>query len=943
MSSEQIIVALDLETTGLDSTRDVIIEIGAVRFDGEEVLDEWSTFVNPHRKIPGAIVQLTGIKQSDVEDAPDLQSVLPALQRFVGNAPVLGHNVPFDLAFLNRAGVLKDAEAIDTYDIASAMLPSATSYSLGALAGQLGIELPATHRALDDARVTQAVYMQLWQQAMALPLKTLAEIVRAAGHVDWPGGPFFKAAMQIRAREQFTGGQPAPSGQPSDWDINDVWMLPDGPKSGGKRLRPKAIPDPVDTGAIAGLLEEDGALAAILPGFEYRPQQVAMLRAVGDALNNGTHLLIEAGTGVGKSMGYLIPAIHFATHNDERVVISTNTINLQEQLMTKDLPALKESLGIDFRSALLKGRSNYLCPRRLVALRRRGPTSRDEMRMLAKILVWLTQENTGDKGEISLRGPAERGVWSRLSAEDEGCTLDRCSTQMAGTCPFYQARQAANSAHILVVNHALLLADVAVSNRVLPEHRFVIIDEAHHLEDATTNGLSFRADPGSITRMLRDLGTRNSGILGDVLANCRSALPEDYYLTLEDYVIRIEEASSATITHVDLLFNNLQTFIQNHVRVNTSDYSQQIRIQAPLRLQPDWEEVEIAADNLARFTHAIAEAMTRLAGGLGDLENFDIPEYEDLVASASSASRRFNALHSRLYETIFEPDANTIYWVEFRADNQRMSLHAAPLHVGPMVEEHLWHTKDCIIMTSATLQTNDSFSFIRERLNADEASELALGSPFDYETSTLLYLVNDIPEPADRHGFQRAVEQGLIDLCRATEGRALVLFTSHAQLRQTSEAISDTLSASGIVVYDQSSGSSRNQLLESFRSTPKSVLLGTRSYWEGVDVPGEELSVLVIVRLPFAVPSDPIFAARGETFESPFMEYAIPESIIRFRQGFGRLIRRKDDRGVVAIFDRRIISKQYGQYFIDSLPQCTVVRGSIRDLPDQAAEWLSSS
>jgi DNA polymerase-3 subunit epsilon/ATP-dependent DNA helicase DinG len=257
------------------------------------------------------------------------------------------------------------------------------------------------------------------------------------------------------------------------------------------------------------------------------------------------------------------------------------------------------------------------------------------------------------------------------------------------------------------------------------------------------------------------------------------------------------------------------------------------------------------------------------------------------------------------------------------------------------MEKHLWYQKMSVILTSATLTTAGEFNYLRGRLNAEDAYELALGSPFDYENSTLLYIPNDIPEPNDRRGHQRAVETTLIRLCSATGGKALVLFTSYAQLRRTSQAISSPLSNQGIIVYEQGEGASPHTLLESFRSADRSVLLGTRAFWEGVDVPGEDLSVLVIVKLPFDVPSDPIVSARSETFEDPFYQYALPEAILRFRQGFGRLIRTQSDRGVVLLLDRRVLTKRYGQFFIDSLPPCTRRVGPVSRIPQEATRWLN--
>jgi DNA polymerase-3 subunit epsilon/ATP-dependent DNA helicase DinG len=312
----------------------------------------------------------------------------------------------------------------------------------------------------------------------------------------------------------------------------------------------------------------------------------------------------------------------------------------------------------------------------------------------------------------------------------------------------------------------------------------------------------------------------------------------------------------------------------------------------------------------------------------------------DLAQGLRTAGRSLADLFSNLNHMIFEPDPQRIYWAEFNARSGRTSLHTAPLEIGPLVERHVWREKESVILTSATLTTAGHFDYLRRRLRADDAEELALGSPFDFETATLLYLINDIAEPADGQSYQRAVEKGLIGLCKATHGRALVLFTSNVQLRTTAKAIAEPLSAEGIQVLEQSEGASRQALLERFRTSEGAVLLGTRSFWEGVDVPGEALSALAIVRLPFDVPSDPIIAARAETFDAPFDEYSLPEAVLRFRQGFGRLIRTQTDRGVVIVFDRRILSKPYGRAFLDSLPACTVRAGRLADLPAAAARWL---
>jgi ATP-dependent DNA helicase DinG len=346
-----------------------------------------------------------------------------------------------------------------------------------------------------------------------------------------------------------------------------------------------------------------------------------------------------------------------------------------------------------------------------------------------------------------------------------------------------------------------------------------------------------------------------------------------------------------------------------------------------------WDQLRGPMATMVQNLGEMAESMMSLSESVG-------ASAEDLAVSARTASRDLAEIVTHLDHMIFEGGRETIFWLEIHPTRGRLSLHAAPLEVGPLIERYLWHEKECVIMTSATLTTTGEFDYIRRRLNADEADELALGSPFDFETSTMLYLIDDIPEPSDRSAYQSAVERGLIALCRATRGRALVLFTSYEQLRRTARAITDPLAAKGIIVYEQGEGASRHSLLESFRTTDQAVLLGTRSFWEGVDVAGEALSVLAIIRLPFDVPSDPIVAARAETFEFPFDEYSVPEAILRFRQGFGRLIRTRSDRGVVVSFDRRLLTKRYGRAFIDSLPRCTTSNGTLADLPKAATRWL---
>ena len=928
------LVAIDLETTGLDPLKDAIIEIAAVRFSGTRVEAEWTSLINPARAIPPLITQLTGINNDMVRNAPPIKAVIQELADFVGDSPVVGHNVQFDLGFLHKNGILGLAEPIDTYELAAVLMPTASRYNLGSLGQILGILIPNSHRALDDARLAHAVYLKLYERATQMPIELLAEIVRDSESVNWDAGWFFGQIMRARARQPIGARQVQQHDYGALFASTAAVLLPP--------LTPPETLTPLNVDEVAALLEYGGPFARYFAGYEQRSQQVEMLRAVTRAFSDGYHLMVEAGTGTGKSFAYLVPAALWSMQNNARVVISTNTITLQEQLINKDIPDLRNALGLDLRAVVLKGRSNYLCPRRLEALRTRAPENADEIRVMSKVLVWLSEGGSGDRSEINLNGPNEREVWSRLSADDEGCKAEVCMSRTGGACPFYRSRMAAQSAHLIIVNHALLLSDVVTGNRVLPDYSYLVVDEGHHLEAASTNALSYKITQNDLARMLRELGGASSGILGRLLNQMHNLLnPAE----LASVTTSMQRATDLAFRLENLMTQFLRTvdFFMDHIRdgAPVSSYGQQVRILPATRTLPAWTEVEMAWDSTGEIMSQLLILVGQIHQNVTD--TFDQPpeEMEDTIGNLGNIIRRLTEAQAYMAALVSQPDSNYIYWVEIQPNTNRLALQIAPLHIGPLMEQFLWHEKSSIVVTSATLTTQGEFEYLKSRLNADEADELVLGSPFDYETSTLLYLPNDIPEPNDANGYQRAVDQSLVRLAKSSSGRMLVLFTSYAQLRKTSQAITSPLLEEDIQVYEQGEGASANTLLETFRGTEKAVLLGTRAFWEGVDIPGNALSVLVIVKLPFDVPSDPIVAARSETFDDPFNEYHLPEAILRFRQGFGRLIRTQSDRGVVAVLDKRLLSKRYGRSFLDSLPDCKVQVGSLHDLPALTARWLN--
>ena len=923
------IVAIDIETTGLNDTRDAIIEIGAVKFKGHRVEDEWSTLINPKRHIPEFITGLTGISDIEVRNAPQILEAAPELERFIGNAPVVGHNVRFDLGFLQKLGLCPYNEVIDTYELASVLMPTASRYNLGSLGKQLGILLPATHRALDDARVTMAAFNRLLAMAGELPMELVEEIVRLSEPIAWDAAWLFQEVLRTQAKKGVQSKR-VKKKDAGTWFDDSKYPPLDNPEN------PRAL----DAEEVASVLEYGGPFSQYFNSFEQRPEQVDMLRSVANALSYGSHLMVEAGTGVGKSFAYLVPAALFALQNNTRVVVSTNTINLQDQLIQRDLPNLSQALNLDFRFAVLKGRSNYLCPRRLENLRHFGPRTTDEMRVLAKVIVWQMTNQSGDRSELNLTGPAEREVWVRLSAEDDACTTETCMKRTGGACPFHRAKTASQNAHVLVVNHALLLSDVATGSKVLPEYSHLIIDEGHHLESATTNALSFKLSQFDLERMMKEIGGPNAGVLGHILSETKDVLrPSDFGLLQQkvsratDMSFRIEQVNREFFSALGE-FARLQREGQPQ-----SNYAWQSRILPATRTLPYWDEVEIAWDTADTTIQLLLRALEEIYTNLADLYAEGHDNLQDVMADLSNVARRLTEAESNVTGMISKPNNGLVYWIEVQPSGNKLSLNAAPLSVGPLIEKYLWHEKRSVILTSATLTAHGEFQYLRNTLGADEADEMQLGSPYDYESAALLYIANDVPEP-NVNGYQQQLDRAIVNTAKATGGRMLVLFTSYAALKKTAQAITGPLAREDIYVYEQGDGASPNALLESFKATERAVLLGTKSFWEGVDVPGESLSVVVITKLPFDVPTDPLIAARSEIYEDSFQQYYLPEAILKFRQGFGRLIRTASDRGVVAILDRRVLTKQYGRLFLESLPQCTARQGPAMNLPREASKWL---
>jgi ATP-dependent DNA helicase DinG len=683
----------------------------------------------------------------------------------------------------------------------------------------------------------------------------------------------------------------------------------------------------------------EGPLAASLDGFEHREEQVRMAFAAAEAFNGNRIALIEAGTGTGKSLAYLVPALTWAVANKERVVVSTNTINLQEQLTRKDLPLLAKRLPAPFRAVLVKGRSNYLCLRKLETVKAEPALFPDEAGAeLQAILEWSGKTAEGCRNDLSFIPKDE--VWEEVACEADQCTRARCPHY--AKCFFYSARREAAGADLLVVNHALLMADVAVraeagagSSGVLPPFDRLIFDEGHHLEEVATSHLSAQVSRQGLLKLLGRLQhprKQQRGLLPLLSTRLSKDIPEeldDLYMEISGILetVLVPERSGLA----DAVSRGLDAVafaLLEHLNAGDRTGEFKLRVAGELYGTEFWGTMEERLRDLSRRLATYATAMKNFAKAC---EKLPQPVVEKLAGPLVDLKGIRGRLESAAADLTFfiSRDEGFCRWFEAKRGGKGLSvrLSTAPLEVAETVKRVILDRFKTVIVTSATLAVGERFDYLKDRTGvslADPArvTELLLPSPFDYANQAFVGIPADIPEPTDRR-FGPALEEHLLKALTISGGRAFVLFTSYDLMGKTYSALARKLEALGLTPMRQGE-INRHLLLGRFRKERNPVLFGTDSFWEGVDVKGKGLELVVITRLPFRVPTEPVLEARAESLAArggdPFREYTVPQAVIRFKQGFGRLIRHRDDRGGVLILDSRVLSKPYGRFFLKSLP-----------------------
>lgn len=889
------IVGIDVETTSLTPETGDIIEVAAIRYDLTKPTsshlgtqsDELVSFAQPRQPLSAEIAAITGITRDMVATAPPFSKLIEKLSDFIGDSLVFAHNTSFDTGFLAYHGLnLKRNPVWDTFALASAAWPTAPSYNLGTLIAQLGLTADSEHRAGDDVRLTWQLLNKINQQ-LQLSKEThqqIVELLKKSNQEHYLG--LFTAASSVNSELSPTAGI---SASPDKGRLGGV--------SGG-------------IGGVSEIFSPNGLLAQSLPGFSHRPEQLAMAKQVEELIKNNEAGFIEAGPGTGKTYAYLVPLLHYLSQAEQEgavppVIISTYTKALQDQLL-HDVPELLKSLKLPYRVALLKGRRNYLCLTRLLKALQRDQLPADDAWLLIKLLVWLDQDTDGDLEQLNVSYQATH-LLHHLHADSISCRLT-CSKENPN-CPYQRARQRALKADIVIVNHALLAQPEGLVRRspqgeggdsILPLTHLVI-DEAHHLEEVARNASQ------------RDLSEhRVEEILSSVSQLAKSYPPQ---------------LKKRLITEAKQLLDTYQQFLQaatNFLDCHTT--SAHLRLTEALRRNASWQKVVHIGSTWRR--------QLQFLNGLLESGQEHIKDRE-LLASTIRETETFN-LELDIFLT---GSSERIQWISLSDEGLSATLCDEALSVDQLLS-HIFTSANSVTLTSATLTIAGSFDYIKKQLGLSSAHELKLDSSFSYRDQMLIYIVEDAMSPTAPN-FDIFTARQIEKIAKLLSGRVLGLFTSHQSVRTVYIKILDELNKANIKPLAQKMTGGRYNITNRFKKNPNSILLGTYSFWEGIDNPGDTLSCVVIPKLPFPLPHNPVHEALGEALSvSAFTSFSLPQMILKLRQGIGRLLRSASDSGVVVILDHRFLHREYGKLVLSSLPPATIHIGSQKDLISTLEKWF---
>ena len=936
LAGEEEYCFLDFEATGFDPARDRIIEVAAARVAGEEIMARCQSLVNPGMPIPAHVEILTGINGEMVAESPTMEEFFPTLREFVGDLAVVSYSrfeeVFLDVLYSTFAGVPFGNPYIDALDLALILLPSLRSHRQEDLAGMWGLSTGRAHRAADDVDTLISVYNILLGGLYNLPLPLIKAISDRA-----PAERGGLSRLLGKVLSERSGGRPVEGLKLGEFIKRDRSWEQTPPLVGDS---PSGA---IHAEEVHGVFGVEGPLAAQFSEYEERDEQLEMAEAARRAFQDGDILLVEAGTGTGKSLAYLVPGVLWARAVDMPLLVSTRTLNLQDQLSTKDLPLLQAGFGEGFFSySVLKGYKNYICLRKLQALVSGRKSLREEqLGIFGMLLSWLSEADSGDISMLNVQHL--RGLAELVLADHRECPGERCRFTRSGDCYYRRALYKAKRSHVVVVNHSLLLGGVGL--------RFggAVIDEAHTLEDAATEQFTREVSYSEAKRLLESLGPPrgDSGLLSEFAGEISGSLGTGDTKKIEGHMDEARETVGACLDDLEGAFIALADFHDGDEHrlydirfkeavVESSEYS---------RLSSESHAFESRLEKLAFQLSRIKTALEEAVKDRADLDY--------LLYDMEGKLARVLELKEDMGLIIDFGEDGFVRWATVAPPARLASqvLRASPADVGPFLREVLYEPLPSLVMTSGTLSVNESFEFFRSRVGLylpelETPRQLILDSSFDYARQMEVLILHDVAVP-DSNEYANQLPIVIGEVIRAAGGGVLALFTNRRLMEKVYDTLVHDLTREGLPLLCQLPGYSRRRLADEFEEDRRASLFGTSSFWEGVDARGETLRVVVVTRIPFESPGRPVFEARSDLLRregrSDFNELSLPLAALRLKQGVGRLIRTRQDSGQVIIMDSRIDGRRYGRLLLDSLPRARVKRIMMSDVGRAVSEFQKGS
>lgn len=877
------LIFIDLETTGLNPDCDKIIEIAAVWYEANGSKNIYQKLIDPEVEIPEFISRLTGIDNAMVDYAPRAEEIVKEVDKLFENKIIVAHNARFDVSFLEKLLSKKlDNKIIDTLDLCKLVFPEFDSYALRSIAAFFGFATQSDHRALSDVEILISVYDIIYENIKNISITVLEELKSLLWHEKYAlSFPFaevlnekisnnYEIVFDKKPSKQFTEIVRGTPKKNLSWDIS----------------------------AMEKMLIRGGEISNSIDGYEERKSQIIMMKAVAKSFQQSRHLIVEAGTGVGKSMAYLLPAVLWSLTQDEKVIIAAHTIALQEQLLNKEAVFLKYDIDLEFKTAVLKGRSNYFCMSKWLSYKSNAiKYSWNERIFTARICIWLSREHAGDRDYINLND-WENDIYMQLSSTAESCLGKGCPN--INMCFYDNAKQAAHQANVVIVNHSLLLADLKNAESILPVYSFLIIDEAHNLLDEGKKQFS-------------------------------------EIFSLREYAKNIvfiqKKLAKSNNNHIQRINEIIREIREYHLAEGMTD---SILISQDKTGEKWWSHLRASCENLVLNTTYLLEEIILMEE---DQKAYNLKKVHKQIKNSIDIIKRF---FNDMDET------KNIYWIEKNVHSMEMSFIITPNNTEEYFSRLLFNAKESIILTSATMSVEDSFTYQIKHLGIpDELIDCKiLTSPFFYSEQSITLVDTSMPDPGKTSDaiFNIATADALLNYLKIVGGGTLVLFTSRKQIIEVFDILYKELKNIGLDLFADGINGRRQILINEMKKNPNAVIFGARAFWEGIDLPGESLRTLIMVRLPFDPPTIPLTKAIMKEYASKnkdgFTEYCLPRAILRFRQGFGRLIRTQNDRGVFIVLDKRLITKLYGRAFINSLPQQEYLAGDTATLVERISSWF---